>query len=424
MNELILASPSQGISRQRVRLDPFERARPSSAQIKRTRIKYVNKKNARVVCLASGDKGGLKLLEWSGKLVPQGPLVKTAKMAWKQVWLTFMQELAPQSQKGEYKRPTYQFNGRIGDAEFPVEPGRYAILVGNPCPWCHRVIMMLQLRGLDKIITSVKLLDDPERASRGGWVLQGNDTYFGAYADLRQVYDDFSGKGKSYIGRCTAPLVVDMKQKKIVSNESSEILKMLNDIYIEGTTRNINLRPADLVDEIDSLNAQLFDKVNNGVYKCGFATTQAAYDEAYKSLYESLSALDHTLSKQRFLLGNKFTEADLRLFPTAVRFDAVYATLFKCTKRWSDYPNLTRWLHDCAQIPLASSISSSGKQDVLANTVDIDDCRRSYFLQLFPLNPGGIIPGGPTAADILAISGQDKPLEREYDDIFVPCIVD
>jgi len=134
--------------------------------------------------------------------------------------------------------------------------------------------MMLQLRGLDKMIPSVNLLDDPERASRGGWILQGNDAYFGAYADLRQVYDDFS-PGKSYIGRCTAPLVVDMKQKKIVSNESSEILKMLNEIHIEGTTRGIDLRPAGLVDQIDSLNAQLFDKVNNGVYRCGFATTQA-----------------------------------------------------------------------------------------------------------------------------------------------------
>ena len=283
--------------------------------------------------------------------------------------------------------------------------------------------MMLQLRGLDRIISIVKLLDDPERASRGGWVLQGNDALFGAYADLRQVYDDFS-PGKSYIGRCTAPLLVDMKQKRIVSNESSEILKMLNDIHVEGTTRNINLRPADLVDQIDVLNAQLFDKVNNGVYKCGFATTQAAYDEAYISLYETLSALDQTLGQHRFLLGNKFTDADLRLFPTAVRFDAAYATLFKCTKRWSDYPNLTRWLHDCAQIPLASSIASSGKQDTLASTVDIDDCRRSYFLQLFPLNPGGIIPGGPTASDILAVSDQDTSHGRDYDDIFFPSIID
>lgn len=413
---------SRGIcSRQRVRLGPVEQARPTSTQVKRTRVYHVRNNDPRVVCLASGDKGGLKLLEWSGKLVPQGPLVKTAKLAWKQVWLTFMQELAPQSQKGEYKRPTYQFNGRIGDPEFPVEPGRYAILVGNPCPWCHRVIMMLQLRGLDEIISTVNLLDDPERASRGGWILQGNDAYFGAsYADLRQVYDDFS-PGKSYVGRCTAPLVVDMKQKRIVSNESSEILKMLNEIHIEGTTRNINLRPADLVDRIDSLNAQLFDKVNNGVYKCGFATTQSAYDESYTSLYETLSLLDRTLSKQRFLLGNKFTEADLRLFPTAVRFDAVYATLFKCTKRWSEHPNLTRWLRDCAQIPLASHVASSEKK-TLASTVDIDDCRRSYFLQLFPLNPGGIIPGGPTAADILAASenklDQSLSLEGDYDDIF------
>lgn len=391
-------------------------SRQTSAQINRSRLHYVKNNKPRVICLGSGDKGGLKLLEWSGKLIPQGPLVKTAKLAWKQVWLTFMQELAPQSQKGEYKRPMYQFNGRIGDAEFPVEPGRYAILVGNPCPWCHRVTMMLQLRGLDKMIPSVNLLDDPERASRGGWILQGNDAYFGAYADLRQVYDDFS-PGKSYIGRCTAPLVVDMKQKKIVSNESSEILKMLNEIHIEGTTRGIDLRPAGLVDQIDSLNAQLFDKVNNGVYRCGFATTQAAYDEAYTSLYETLSLLDQILSKQRFLLGNKFTDADLRLFPTAVRFDAVYATLFKCTKRWSEHPNLTRWLHDCARIPLSSSGSSSERK-TLASTVDIDDCRRSYFLQLFPLNPGGIIPGGPTATDVLALSEQEESHESDYDEVF------
>jgi len=331
---------------------------------------------------------GLGILEWTGGLVPQGGIVTAAKLGWKQIWLAFMRELAPQSSKGEYQRPGYAFDGAIGEGEFPLElNGRYVLYIGNPCPWCHRVLMAVALRGLEStVIRVVQLRDDPEKASRGGWVMaEGREPYFGA-TDLRQIYDACTPGG--YTGRCTAPLLVDTKAKKIVSNESSSIVTMLNRVHVSDVSSAINLRPEELCRQIDELNATLFDTVNNGVYKCGFATEQAAYDAAFQELYAVLEDLNAQLATRRFLLGDKFTEADLRLFPTAARFDPVYAILFKCTRRWSEFEHLQRWYMDCAMLP----IPGRGNR-VLLSTVDVDDCKRSYFTQLFPLNPGGIVPG-------------------------------
>lgn len=350
----------------------------------------------KVTCSAErsgSSRKGLGILEWTGKNVPQGPLVQAAKFSWKQIWLVFMNELAPQSKDGAYKRPGYAFNGRVGSFEFPVEAGRYVLYLGNPCPWCHRVKMALVLRGLDSMIDSVDLIDDPERASRGGWVCNGRDPYFGC-SDLRQIYDACT-QPDGFVGRCTAPLLVDRKQKKIVSNESSDIIAMLDEIHVEGTTSDVLLRPKSLVSEIDAFNNRIFDALNNGVYKCGFATSQLAYDKAYAELCATLEELDARLEHSRFILGETFTDADLRVFATAARFDAVYSTLFKCTKKWSEYTNLQRWFIDCAHLPLPN------KRSQLLTTVDIDDCRRSYYTQLFPLNPGGIVPGGPQTHDVV-----------------------
>ena len=259
---------------------------------------------------------------------------------------------------------------------------------------------MVALKNLDSIIRVVQLEDDPERASRGGWVFQTRDPYFGC-SDLRQVYDACVPGG--YQGRCTAPLLCDVKTRQIVSNESSDILAMLHDINIQGVTSDIDLRPASILHDLEDFNSTLFDTVNNGVYKCGFSTEQAAYDAAYTSLYDTLTELDARLGNQKFLLGDRFTEADLRLFPTAARFDAVYATLFRCTRRWADFPHLQKWFVRCAKMPLP------GDHGILLSTVDIDDCRRSYFQQLFPLNPSGIVPCGPTLKD-LGLDPSDTPM--------------
>ena len=356
---------------------------------------------SRVYAQESTEKAwSLGLLEWAGKVVPQGPLVMAAKQSWKSIWLVFMNELAPQDKTGGYKRPAYRFNkNRLGDSEFPVKAGssRYVLMIGGPCPWCHRVLMAAELRGLitGKIIDIVHLVDNPEKASRGGWVFQTKkDPYFGC-SDLRQVYDLLCQEEGGFLGRCTAPLLVDTVSKKIISNESSDILEMLDEIHVEGVTSSIQLRPAHLRQEIDEFNSRIFDALNNGVYKCGFATKQSAYDAAYKTLEETLRDLNTLFSTSRFVMGTEFTDCDLRLFATISRFDAVYSTLFKCVRRITEYPHIHRWFQDCACLRLP------GSNRYLSSTIDIDDCRRSYFTQLFPLNPGGIIPSGPTTLDIL-----------------------
>jgi putative glutathione S-transferase len=372
----------------------------------------------------SSSKGGFRILEKTGKLFPQSALVKTAKFGWQQIWLTFMRELAPQSKDGDYKRPTYSFQHEIGGPDFPAENERYFLFLGNPCPWCHRVALALALRGLTNNITVIKAIDDPERASRGGWVFNSPEPAFGA-RDLREVYDACTADTGGYKGRCTAPLLVDKKTRRIVSNESAAIVRNLNEICFPSSSsggvleksgreeRWIDLYPEHLKAEIDALNEKIYDSINNGVYKSGFATTQEAYDAAQHALWSSLEKLDALLSSRRFLTGDYFTEADLRLFPTAVRFDAVYTVLFKCSaRRWSDFTNLHAWLIDCAGLPLPVNADGSGG-GTLADTVDVDDCRRSYFTQLFPLNPGGIVASGPTAVQLGLHGGQQQRQSSE-----------
>ena len=251
--------------------------------------------------------------------------------------------------------------------------------------------MTVALRGLAPFVTVVRATDDPERASRGGWVFDTPEPAFGC-RDLREVYDACTPGG--YRGRCTAPLLVDTVQRRVVSNDSASLVRALNAAPFPGVESTIDLCPDALRAEIDAWNERTYESVNNGVYKCGFATSQAAYDAAQAELYGTLASLDAALATRRFLCGEKFTEADLRLFPSAVRFDAVYTGIFKCSaRRWADHPHLQAWLLDCAALPLPGG-------GVLADTVDVDDCRRSYYGQLFPLNPGGIVPAGPTAESL------------------------
>jgi len=381
-----------------------------------------NKKHALTpVCSDSSSKGGFRILEKTGKFLPQSALVKSAKYGWQQIWLTFMRELAPQSKGGDYKRPTYSFQRKIGDPEFPAENDRYVLYLGNPCPWCHRVALALALRGITKNITVIKAIDDPERASRGGWVFNNNEPVFQA-KDLREVYDACTADAGGYKGRCTAPLLIDKKTRRIVSNESAAIVRNLNEVCFprrgsgqggvyEKSGREeswIDLCPEHLKAEVDVLNEKIYESINNGVYKSGFSTTQEAYNTAQYALWSTLEELDTLLSTRRFLTGEYFTEADLRLFPTAVRFDAVYAVIFKCSaRRWAEFPHLHAWMIDCAALPLPVNADGSGG-GTLADTVDVDDCRRSYFTQLFPLNPGGIIASGPTAVQLGLQGGQQQ----------------
>ncbi len=301
-----------------------------------------------------------------------------------------MNELAPQSKdQGKYVRPEYSFV--CSDVEtFPTiersQGSRYYLLVGNPCPWCHRVIMAARIRHASWIEV-VRLVDDAEKASRGGWIF--DQPFLGKYRDLREVYDAFCGEEAGYSGRCTAPLLIDVVEQRIVSNESADIIERLDEVHLEGQSSQVRLRPPALAQQIDSFNEKTFDRLNNGVYKCGFSTSQEAYDESFSTLRQTLDELNELLATSRFLIpGDRFTDADLRVFATMARLDAVYASLFKCVVRVRDYPNIQRWFLECCRIPLPGG----GR---LSDTVDVDDCRRSYYSQLFPLNPGGIIPGPP-----------------------------
>jgi len=314
-----------------------------------------------------------------------------------------MRELAPQDAKGAYSRPKYGFSDTLSEgagAKFPVESGRYHLYTGNACPWCHRCLLVLAVRGLSKHVSVGYLQDDAEKARRGGWIFpNGRDSVTGA-PDLLGVYD----KAKpGYIGRCTAPLLLDKKTMQIVSNESSDIVRMLSRVDFEASEPAVDLYPEPLQDDIDRMNNFVYNRINNGTYKSGFATTQVAYNIAQKELYSALEDIEDILSKQRFLMGDKFTEADLRLFPTLMRFDCAYVVLFKCSrKRIMDYPNISAWLKDVYQLPC----DVDGLQ--VADTFNMDDARRSYFEQLFPLNPGGIVPSGPTLSDM----GLDNPPGR------------
>jgi len=343
------------------------------------------------------DKG-FNILETASKLIPQGRIVSTAKEGWKFAWQRMMAELAPQDKKGSYSRPSYGFGGKIGvDQAFPDEPGRYHLYVGNPCPWCHRARLVMALRNITPDeMGFTQLIDDPVKASRGGWVfnknIPTNRDPLGS-DDLRQLYDKLS---PNYQGRCTAPLLVDVKAKKIVSNESSDIVRMLNGVSFGKDSNDndgrLDLYPAEYQTTIDETNAWTYDLLNNGVYRCGFSTQQGSYDAASADVRKGLERCEAILAKEPFLCGPTFTETDLRLLPTALRFDGVYAPLFRAggahLRIRSDYPFLYAWLKRCWALP------------GVKETIDLGDANASYYRQLFPLNPGGIVPTMVTAKDI------------------------
>ncbi len=359
------------------------------------------------------DKG-FNLLEVASKVVPQGNIVKVAKFGWKFIWLRFMTELAPRDKTtGDYKRPTYGFDKAICDeetAEYPVESGRYHLYVGNPCPWCHRVRLVVNILGLESVLDGVTILiDNPEKASRGGWIFgdkhKSSSMQPQEFKDLRELYDFLS---PGYTGRCTAPLLVDWKTQTIVSNESKDIVRMLPLLVRskkeESESKSsvpITLEPnnisAELQTTVDAQNDWIYKLVNNGVYRCGFATTQGAYQAASSDVLEGLARLEDILSKQDFVSHpQQFTESDLMLLPTMLRFDGVYAPLFRAggthLRLQCDYPSIFRWMKRCWK-------------DVpgVKESIDITDACESYYKQLFPLNPGGMVPTPPITAKSLKL---------------------
>ncbi|MHC5652509.1 glutathione S-transferase family protein [Stappia sp. ICDLI1TA098] len=281
--------------------------------------------------------------------------------------------------------------GPSGAGGFEAEAGRYHLLVSFACPWAHRTMILRKLKGLEDSISLAAveplMLDD-------GWTFAEPEAVTGAQA-MWQVYLRADPKCS---GRATVPVLWDRKRETIVSNESSEILRMFNSAFdaLPGVDATLDVSPQALHAEIEAVNERVYDTVNNGVYKAGFATTQKAYLEAVTALFESLDWLEERLATHRYLVGDRITEADWRLFTTLLRFDAVYHGHFKCNlRRIVDYPNLSAYLRELYQVP------------GVAETCDFPTIKRHYYGSHRTINPTGIVPLGPEL-DLTASHDRDR----------------
>lgn len=274
------------------------------------------------------------------------------------------------------------------DSLFPAESGRYHLYVSLACPWAHRTLIFRQLKELNEHI-SVSCVH-PHMLSNG-WefkqetrfqdeqVTQGDPLY-----NLDYAHQLYTKADPHYSGRVTVPILWDKKNETIVSNESADIIRMLNCAFNDITGNHVDYYPSEQKDVIDGLNERIYDTVNNGVYKSGFATTQEAYEEAVQPLFDTLDFLEERLAQQTYLTGDAQTEADWRLFTTLIRFDAVYFGHFKCNlKRIYDYPNLNRYLKQLYQTPNVES------------TINFDHIKEHYYYSHDMINPTRIVPKGP-----------------------------
>ncbi|WP_244829271.1 glutathione S-transferase family protein [Caballeronia sp. TF1N1] len=272
--------------------------------------------------------------------------------------------------------------GPSGEGGFKAEAGRYHLYVSLACPWAHRTLIVRALKGLQEMIdiSVVHWL-----MLENGWTFaDGPGVVPDAINGARFLHQVYTAADASYTGRVTVPILWDKARGTIVSNESSEIIRMLNAAFDGQGAKAGNYYPPELRAEIDTLNARIYDTVNNGVYKAGFATTQAAYEEAVQPLFDTLDFLDARLASHRYLAGERFTEADIRLFTTLVRFDAVYAGHFKCNlRRIADYPNLSNYTREIYRMP------------GVADTVNFEHIKRHYYESHRSINPTGIVPAGP-----------------------------
>jgi putative glutathione S-transferase len=260
------------------------------------------------------------------------------------------------SQAGQFKRVDSIFRNWItadGSSGFKAEPGRYHLYVAHACPWAHRTLIYRALKKLDGIISVAYSVPG---IRPNGWAFERNPQYPDCTPDevngFHYLYEAYVASSPGYTGKVTVPTLWDKKSGKIVNNESSEIIRMLNSEFNAITGDRTDYYPAALRAEIDAVNERVYHNVNNGVYRAGFAKTQAAYDEAYDGVFSTLDWLENRLAKQRYLVGHQMTEADWRLFPTLVRFDVAYFSIFKCNRqRIADYPNLSNYMRELYQVP-------------------------------------------------------------------------
>ncbi|EHH2553769.1 glutathione S-transferase family protein [Vibrio parahaemolyticus] len=299
---------------------------------------------------------------------------KLVEGVWHDVWYD------TKANGGKFVREDAGFRDWIkndSEAVFQPESGRYHLYVSLACPWAHRTLIFRKLKGLEPHIDVTVVC--PDMLSQG-WQMGLPDPLFG-HTRMHQIYTQAK---PDYTGRVTVPVLWDKKTNTIVSNESSEIIRMFNSAFNDLTGNHDDYYPVPLRGVIDEWNDYIYPNVNNGVYRCGFATSQEAYEEAFESLFSALDKIDAHLATHRYLAGNKITEADWRLFTTLVRFDAVYVGHFKCNKqRIADYVNIQGYLKELYQI------------DGIADTTDFYHIKRHYYFSHTGINPTQVVPKGP-----------------------------
>jgi|TARA_B110000090_G_C13359462_1_gene437873 putative glutathione S-transferase len=296
-----------------------------------------------------------------------------------------------ESSGGHFVRKAPQFRswvtvdgtaGPSGDGGFKAESGRYHLYVSLACPWAHRTLIFRALKELEQMI-SVSVVH--WYMAEDGWTFAAGDGVLpDTVNDAQLMHEVYTKAMSDYSGRVTVPVLWDKQTKTIVSNESSEIIRMFNSAFDGIGAKAGDYYPPDMRSETDSLNERIYATVNNGVYQCGFATTQAAYQEAVTPLFDTLDWLEDRLRSKRYLTGDQITEADWRLFTTLIRFDAVYVGHFKCNiRRIADYPNLSEYLRDLYQQP------------GIAKTVNMEHIKRHYYESHETINPSRVVPQGP-----------------------------
>ncbi|MAY02353.1 MAG: glutathione-dependent reductase [Gammaproteobacteria bacterium] len=290
------------------------------------------------------------------------------------------------SSGGEFIRTDAQFRNSIGDENYPAEAGRYHLFVSLACPWAHRTLIFRKLKKLEDIIGVTTVV--PEMLEHG-WVLSDEESLAHGYEacpieGIKYMYEVYTTCQPDYSGRVTVPTLWDKKTNTIVSNESSEIIRMLNTAFNELTGDDKDYYPQDLRQEIDEVNELVYHNINNGVYKCGFATKQDVYEKHYDNLFEAMDKVEEILGRQRYLAGSQLTEADWRLFTTLIRFDPVYYGHFKTNKRRiEDYPNISNYVRELYQVPGVS------------DTVSFRHIKVHYYYSHDMINPTQVVPAGP-----------------------------
>ena len=302
-----------------------------------------------------------------------------------------------QSSEGEFTRQEDAFRQWIsadGSSPFPPVPDRYHLYISLACPWACRALITLRLKGLDRIIGVTVV--DPVRDNRG-WAFTSSP---GCGPDpvnhFKFLAEAYLASDPHYQGRVTVPVLWDKETHTIVNNSEDDICRMFNDAFPDHGDKSIDLFPAAISAEQERLSSFIYDNINNGVYKAGFATSQAVYEKACRAVFAALDEMEARLAKSRYLFGNHIVETDWRLFCTLIRFDAVYYGHFKCNlRRILDYPNLQGYLLDLYQQPR------------IAATVDFDHIKRHYYITHYEINPTGIVPIGPIL-DLTKPHGREK----------------